>query len=108
MHDFVKIRANIHYDREIGRVLRAAASGLEYVRTLLGKQGKRSESSATLRRRGTLGKRRTRVDDFGSTDFLSERKAATPSCISCQTPVSMPCWYCVDCPRMCHFRLIWR
>lgn len=99
-HDFIKIRSNIHYDREIGRVLRSATVGLDYARTLLlGKQTGRSESMATLRRRGTLSKRRSRLpNDLGSTEYLPERKLATPTCVSCQTAVSMPCWYCIDCP----------
>ena len=100
-HDFVKIRANIHYEREIGRILRNAATGLEHVRMhLFGSlAGGRSDSVATLRRRGTaLGKRRSRLGDFGANDYLAERKVATPTCVSCETPVTMPCWYCIDCP----------
>ncbi|KAH9913469.1 uncharacterized protein BXZ73DRAFT_106942 [Epithele typhae] len=106
-HDLVKIRANLHYHREIGRVLRAAAAGLEYARGLLfggtgagkGARASRSDTleSAVLRRRAT-GKRKSRFDgDFGD-GLLEERKAATPTCVSCHAPAAVPCWFCVDCP----------
>ena len=134
-HDFVKIRAPILHDREIGKVLRDAKAGLERARSLLeemecqqrsreflkefedvqwrdekssedgegngggqdNQDGEHHEDSETVDF-PEKGVAPVRDETMPSPDSKSDDKALALTCLRCETPISRPCLYCIDCP----------
>lgn len=74
-HDILKLRTAIHPYREFGEVYRAAQSALKRVRGMF----------------ADLAPQGGRVRDA---------RAPLPQCLKCSSPVSLPCWYCVECKGM--------
>ncbi|KAI0360925.1 hypothetical protein OH77DRAFT_1517315 [Trametes cingulata] len=95
-HDFVKVRRAFHQFREIGKILRMSDKGLERARRLLTKAARRAEttsdSDGEVEERKTTGVQREEAYDSDS-----ETGGVEPTCISCSSKVSYPCWYCIDC-----------
>ena len=83
-HDFVKIRANITTSAKSG-----ASSGTRRPGSSMSactRLGRKLEGAVIALRRG----------DLEANDFLAERKVATPTCVSCEALVTVPCWYYID------------
>lgn len=124
-HDFVKIRSSILHYREIGKVLRNAKAGLERAKALLEKaeaqKKKREEAEKEAEKEAgnkeetepgdgkdgeaeappSLPKKkispgRSEMTEASNTDSANE--VVTPTCLKCESPVSQPCFYCIDCP----------
>ena len=110
-HDFVKIRSPIMHYREIGKVLRNAKAGLERAKALLEKaetqrkqreaarkadDGKDGEEQASLPKKKILPGRPDTTEFPDPADSVNE--VVTLTCLKCESPVSQPCFYCIDCP----------
>ncbi|KAI9068321.1 hypothetical protein FKP32DRAFT_1754486 [Trametes sanguinea] len=88
-HDYLKVRRGIYYHREIGKLFRMSDAGLERARKLL-TPVPTTKAAATSPEHQHAGQ----VNDEEDASVL----ASTPTCISCSSAVSYPCWYCIDCP----------
>ena len=83
-HNFLKLRTDIVYWFEIGKVLGAATSGLERSNKLLNKAEKSN--------RGPKPESNSAGDSDGK-----PKSGLSFICISCSDNISRPCWYCIDC-----------
>ena len=118
-HDFVKIRSSILHYREIGKVLRNAKAGLERAKALLEKaeaqkkQREEAEKSAGNKEETEPGDEKDgevppslpkkkispgRPETTEASDTDSANEVITLTCLKCESPVSQPCFYCIDCP----------
>lgn len=107
-HDMVKIRADIHYYRDIGRVLRMAYFALYRGRQMLAAaEVKMTEVAERVEEHGgeesaskglSKGTERREDGSADSTDTKGGDETPMPRCVTCGKAVSQPCWYCIDCP----------
>ncbi|KAI0373412.1 hypothetical protein BV20DRAFT_937448 [Pilatotrama ljubarskyi] len=100
-HDFVKVRRAFHQWREIGKILRNSAAGLERARKLLTRAANRAEANAAAddEEQKAEEPKVTGPQREEAIESDSESEEAEPTCISCSSKVSYPCWYCIDCPE---------
>ncbi|OSD01341.1 hypothetical protein PYCCODRAFT_541681 [Trametes coccinea BRFM310] len=101
-HDFVKVRRVINQYREIGKILRTSDSCLEHARELLAEVAKKEEPDAGEGDEDTPFAHQKKAiarprEEANAADSDSET-TIIPTCISCSSAVSYPCWFCIDCP----------
>ncbi|KAI0633741.1 hypothetical protein C8Q77DRAFT_1157905 [Trametes polyzona] len=111
-HDFVKVRRPFNQYREIGKILRMSDAALERARKLLKRavrDGDESDSESddsseadeteTASPETTTKPTKQGREEVYSSDSESESSEKPKlTCVSCSSPVSYPCWYCIDCP----------
>ena len=85
-HNFMKMRKDIMYWLEIGKVFNDAKDGMEWANKLLNRVEKESNQG-------------TKCDELGDLGPNSDSPPSPPAmaCLLCASHISRPCWYCVDC-----------
>ncbi|CDO75523.1 hypothetical protein BN946_scf184871.g4 [Trametes cinnabarina] len=102
-HDFVKVRRVINQYRDIGKILRAADAGLEHARELLDRVVSAQKPDAVHEdppadRNKIIARPREEAANAADSDSHEHDEAVIPTCVSCASTISYPCWFCIDCP----------
>ena len=105
-HDLVKIYEDIHYYHDTARVVQEALDGLARAKKALlrGCVDPSAVSPEPTVELVVTDENGPRVTSDAASEGASEQPNEEPSlpaasiaCLSCASPIAVPCWYCVDC-----------